>query len=168
MIPDTLQEDLMGRIKGIFDGQLFKGQNGERVPIKVYEQHLPIPKPNNNPEDEFEEEDNSLSFFPAVIVQLDEGIQENWEDSQTVTVNLVVGVYDEDENRSGYKDVTRILRKILIDLSEKRAMEKQYKLPVPPRWKIYDEDTHPFYFGAMFLKFEGSIPIYDKEVSKLI
>lgn len=56
----------------------------------------------------------------------------------------------------------------MIDLCSKRNMDRQYSLTVPPRWKIHDEDTHPFYFGAMLLQFEEAISILDEEVNKLI
>lgn len=167
MIPDKLQSELIKRFEKVFEGQLFNGQNGERVPVKVYEQHLPIPKRNENPHDEFAEEDNSFAFYPAIVVQLFEGIQEEWEDPQIITVNVIVGVHDDSENRSGYKDVTAILRKITMDLSKNRLMKQQYSLPVPPRWKLHDEDTHPFYFGALLLQFKDSIQISDEEVNKL-
>lgn len=168
MIPDTLQQDLIKRFEKLFEGHLFLSPTGEKVPVKVYEQHFPIPTPNTNPDDEFEEEDNSSSFFPAIIVQLNEGVQENWNTSQIVKVNLVIGVWDDSTNRIGYKDVTNIIRKISIDLSRNRRMDTQYTVPVPPRWKIDDEDLHPYYFGAMFLQFEESINVMDEEVKKLI
>jgi len=168
MIPENLQSELIKRFKKVFKGDLFNGSNGERVPVKVYEQHLPIPKRNENPHDEFAEEDDSSSNYPAIIVQLFEGIQEQWDSKQIVTVNIIVGVHDDSESRAGYKDVTAILRKIHMDLAKNRQMKKQYSLPVPPRWKIHDEDTHPYYFGAMLLEFEEAIQILDEEVNKLI
>lgn len=168
MIPEKLQSELIKRFEKVFKGDLFSGQNGERVPVKVYEQHLPIPKRNENPHDEFAEEDDNSSFYPAIVVQLFEGIQDEWHTPQNITVNVIVGVHDDSEDRSGYKDVRAILRKLSIDLAKNRQMKKQYSIPVPPRWKIHDEDTHPFYFGAMLLQFEEAIQISDEEVNKLI
>jgi len=168
MIPENLQSELITRFKKVFKGDFFLDPNGKKVPVKVYEQHLPIPKRNENPHDEFAEEDNNYSFYPAIVVQLFEGIQEQWDLNQIVTVNIIVGVYDESETRSGYKDVTAILRKIYMDLAKNRLMKKQYSLTVPPRWKIHDEDTHPFYFGAMLLEFEEAMQILDEGVTKLI
>lgn len=168
MIPENLQSELITRFKKVFKGDFFLDPNGKKVPVKVYEQHLPIPKRNENPHDEFAEEDNSLSFYPAIVVQLFEGVQEGWDTPQVITVNVIVGVYDDSEDRSGYKDVRAILRKLAMDLTKNRQMKKQYSLPAPPRWKVHDEDTHPFYFGAMLLEFEEAIQILDEEVNKLI
>ncbi len=168
MIPENLQSELIKRFQKVFKSDLFNGPNGERVPVKVYEQHLPIPKRNENPHDEFAEEDDSSSFYPAIVVQLFEGNQEAWDTPQNITVNIIVGVHDESEDRSGYKDVRAILRKLSMDIAKNRLMKKQYSIPAPPRWKLHDEDTHPFYFGAMLLQFEDSIQTLDEGVTKLI
>lgn len=161
MIPVYLQKDLKERLESLFNGQLFESPDNLRVPLKVYQQHLPII-------DSEEEETDELSLYPYILVKLQEGTQESWTSPLVTPVDLVIGVFNEDKERIGYQDVVGILQKIQADFLSKPHMDNQFSLVSPPNWMIHDEDLHPFYFGGLELRFAQAININREDVNKLL
>lgn len=161
MIPEYLQNDLKERLESLFNGQLFDNPDSERVPLKIYKQHLPII-------DSDEEKSDELSLYPYILIKLREGTQESWDAKLKTTIDLVVGVFNEDKERKGYQDVVGTLQKMQADFLSKPHMDNQFSLVSPPNWMLHDEDLHPFYFGAMELNFEQEINIQRKDVSHLL
>lgn len=163
MIPVFLQDDLKKRLVSLFEGQFFENPDQQRVPLKVFKQHLPI---MDSSEEEAEADD--LSLYPYILVKLQQGIQDSWDSPLKVSVDLVIGVFNENPDRKGYQDVIGILQRIQADFLSEPNMERQFGLSSPPNWMIHDEDLHPFYFGGMELHFEQGINIIRKDVNRLL
>ena len=70
MTPLMLQDELVEEMKRLFSDYLYKAPSGERVPIKVYAQTIPI-----------NETDEDVDPVPYLIVQLNSGQDEGTRDS---------------------------------------------------------------------------------------
>lgn len=152
MIPTFLQDDLNEELKEILKDSTFKDTNGERKKINVFSQDLPV---ESNREDEDEDP------FPYIINKLDSGDIQSEESAHEVKVLLIIGIYDEDRNRQGYKDVLHIINKIYERFAKQNVLNKRYVVKVPFRWTLQDEDTHPYYFGGIEMSFD--IPAVRRE-----
>lgn len=158
MIPIFLLDDLKKRLEEIFKDLLFDNANKERVPLKIFKQHIPLKKADKE----------KMALYPCIVIKLVEGRQETWDDPQVIPVHLVVGALDDGLNRKGDGEVMSIIQKIQTDFLETPHMERQFSLTKPPDWYIYDEDVHPYYFGGVELTFKQEINIKRKDVSHLL
>ena len=116
MIPTFLQDDLNEELKEILKNSTFKDTNGERKKINVFSQDLPV---ESNREDEDEDP------FPYIINKLDSGDIQSEESAHEVKVLLLIGIYDEDRNRQGYKDVLHIINKIYERVAKQNVLNKR-------------------------------------------
>jgi len=153
MIPAFLQDEIKKRLEKLFEGHLFDDPRGNRTNLKVYEQHLPIKKASK---------DDNSSLYPCVIVQLQQGF------NQKVAITLIIGIFNESSDRTGYRDLSTIIQKITTDFAEYPTMTRQYSLAEEPKWAIHDEDVHPYYFAGIELTFQAGLQIERKDVSHLI
>lgn len=137
MIPSLLQDKLVEEISILFDGFKLKNAEGEKVSINVYPQFLPAKTGKKD-----------KSHFPYILVIiLDGDIKET--ESNTCRVLFMAGTYDDDTNHQGYKDVLNVMQKIYNYLARNRIIDKKYELKYPIDWQLSDEDTYPYYFGAI-------------------
>mgnify|MGYP001530422173 FL=1 len=77
----------------------------------------------------------------------------------------MVCTYDRNPNRQGYRDVLHIIQEIYgryaknplvrIKADSGGARGGPWSVKYPIKWVTQQEDTHPYYFGAMSLKFEA-------------
>lgn len=137
MIPSLLQDKLVEEINTLFSGFKLKNAEGEKVSINVYPQFLPAKTGQKD-----------KNHFPYILVILLDGDIKKTE-ANICRVLIMVGIYDDDTNHQGYKDVLNVMQKIYNYLARKRIIDKKYELKYPIDWKLSDEDTYPYYFGAI-------------------
>lgn len=154
-----LQDDFVDWLQKLFDGKAYKAPGGGTKQIKFYPGDLPITKTT----DDDDGPDGVLT--PYGIVRLMDGKVETWEGPQTETVVLVFCVYDDDLNRSGARDILGIKEKVLTELRERPYIGGVFETVPPIEWAVSDEDTHPYYYGAM--SFTVNCPVAQKEASDL-
>lgn len=74
---------------------------------------------------------------------------ETGEEDSICKIAFIVGLYDEDDNYQGYKDVMNIIEKVKQRLKTKRFYSNQFELKLPLKWVIHEEDIYPYYFGGI-------------------
>lgn len=123
--------------------ELFKGFETlnaleQPAPMNVYPQSLPAK----------EEEDDS-EHFPYIIVRITDGSYDG--DSEKCKIVLIVGIYDERQDRQGNKIVLNVIQRIRMHLLSKRVIgNNRFAIAPPCDWTVYeDEDLHPYYVGAV-------------------
>jgi len=149
VIPTDLQAGLKERLLIAFSDTLFNSPSGDRVHLNIFEQNLP------------QKSDKDQDLFPFVIVKLLEGEQKGEQDENVTTVGFVIGTFDDDNQNQGYRDVTQIINKIEEVLKKEPVINRQFTLKYPLKWRILEEETDPYYYGAVETNWE--MPAYDRQ-----
>ena len=152
------QKDLATEVENILkdvitydpDGQLKSG-------VTAYRQFLP--KVTEDDEDE-------TKFFPYAIIRLSEGTTPNDFEPWEVTADILLGVYDVDPMMGGNDNILIMIRRIIDRFSSEALLSKRYRCQSQMDWAVQDEDTYPYFFGGVRLKFSipkigRSEPIYE-------
>lgn len=148
---DALTEDLAA----LFRHHRLKDSAGAERPVRVYPQDLPFREgPDEAEEDETPE--------PYIIVRLPGGELPDQDALQKLEAMLVVCVQDPAPDRQGFRDALHIVNTILLHYGGNGVVGGRWVLQYPIKWAAQEEDTHPYYFAAMALTFEG--PAIYKEV----
>lgn len=137
MIPIDLQKGLKSRLETVFADKTFRNPDGEEVPVSIFEQHLP------------EKDQKDVSFYPYIIVQLQYGQQASNIGQHEIAVMFIVGVYDEGPDKKGHTQLVDIMQTLFTSLEEYPLQNDLYELTFPLKWGFHDEDTFPYYFGAV-------------------
>ena len=137
MIPMDLQKELKERLEQEFADKLFENPNGELVPIQIFEQHLP------------QKQKEDLSLYPYIIIQLNNGTQANETAAEGIKVVFLIGVFQEDSENQGYRNVVRVINRISSNLKQNPTVKRQFQLNYPYDWALYDEDVAPYFFGGI-------------------
>lgn len=158
--PEFLQDAIVADLADLFEGQTLPSSAGDRRPIRVYSQDLPIIEGLDETEDRTEEIPE-----PYIIVRTNEGNIPDANSAQEIDLILVVCTYDRNPNRQGYRDVLHIIQEIYgryaknplvrIKADSGGVRGGPWSVKYPIKWVTQQEDTHPYYFGAMSLKFEA-------------
>jgi hypothetical protein len=170
MIALNLLDSLVARYQKIFSDYALPTKGGAEKNVKVFSQYLPQPKgPTVKPRGEAAEEpaDNVYgpedfeANFPCVVVKLDEGTdkEENAPDATRIGVRILVGVYDENPNCQGYRDVMNIMETIRQDLLTTRYLERKYRLEMPFAWYLFEDQPWPVFFGYVETVWETGRPL---------
>ena len=151
MVPEMLQDELVEEMKVIFADDLFKSPMGERIPINVFAQSLPI-----------EESDDDEDPAPYIIVRIVKGDDEGSADSNHVVKMLfIIGIYDDDTKAQGHRTVLHIINKIYDRFKTDPNLNNKYVCDGPFVWEIQDDAYYPYYFGAVHTSF--NIPAIRRE-----
>lgn len=143
-LQDALAEDVGRILKGIGTKNVF-GENVDGV--NVYKQDLPIVQ---------SDEDDESKFFPYAIVRLYDGRTEDDDSPWTVTADIHLGVYDADLDNQGHQHVATMIQRIANRFAAEPLLDKKYRAQQDMEWALQDENTHPYFFGGMRIKF--SVP----------
>ena len=137
MTPFYLQEELIKELE-----KLFEGTN-----VKVFSQDLPL---FEQTQDYTDYVDKKTTYFPVAIVRLISGETENkkQDNMYTVTVNIIFGTYDPNNNLQGYKDLINMLDKTIEYLLKKRIFGGYYELERNIKWQL-EEDEFPHYYATI-------------------
>ena len=177
MIEINLLDSLVSCLSELFKDYELKAKSGLQQNVKVFAQFLPQPKGFEVVEnsDDYTVDDvetvEPLGYsevdieanFPCIIVALDgtEVKEEGTTDAYRIKVNILAGVYDDDANMQGYRDVLDILektRQYLLSI-ENRILVQRYQLEMPMTSDLGGNETFPFYFGELNTIWETARPL---------
>lgn len=136
------QEELCRELERIFEGSIFKDSTGKYGKIKVYEQNLPIPESDDEPDP-----------APYIIVRLESGKTETGVDPQEVEVTLIINYFDDSMKNSGHKGVLGIIQKIYERFEKEPILEGGYYFMDPFEWALQDEPSFPNFIGVAGMTF---------------
>lgn len=151
MVPVQLMEDLADEIKTILGHMRLPTPLHTESEINVFQYGLPVEKTN----------EDSKKKFPYVLITPQEGETGNGYDAQKVSVNLLIGLFDEDLNNQGKKSVLNIINDIEERFLKRPMMERGYYADEEIKWVVDTEDEYPYHYGAMWLSF--NIPTFRRE-----
>lgn len=151
--PIIFQEELKREIEKIFSTDLFPDPEGNRVPLNVYEQQLPVLESEEDPDP-----------VPYVLVRLENGNADDERDgSNKIYTTLLVGMINRSAENSGHKDVLNVIWKIYERFSKNPMLAGKAMFTDRFQWALQDEESFPYFFGAASLAFNiASIRREDK------
>ena len=170
----NLLDSLVARFSGIFSNYELKAKSGLLQTVRVFPQYLPQPsavniKPkedNENIEPQGYSATDIESNFPCVVVKLGDVTdrEEGSLDQTRINVNILVGIYDENKDNQGYRDVWNIIEVIRQDLltMPARVLSERYRLEMPLKSYMFNDDTWPVYLGQLETVWETGRPLMPK------
>ena len=145
MTSKCLQDALVEEIVIILKDIRVKNANGEPKPVNVYPQRLPIFT---------EDEEDETQCFPYAVVRIGDSDTENDDDPWHVVVDILIGVYDDDLKGQGHLHILTMVERITDRFMEKPLLDGKYRAEQKMQKALQDEDTYPYYFGGVEMKFE--------------
>lgn len=143
-----MQRALCEEMENLFADEKYSGQES-RKHLRLFQQKIPIPT------DDDEDTDTNESFPPYILVMLDGGTIPNKDSPQIVSTTLVICCYDTETEREGYQDVINITERIIQHFSAKPFFGGAFTVLCETgkeiTWAIQEDDTAPYYYGAVNL-----------------
>jgi hypothetical protein len=138
-----LQDALVEEMNHIFKGNLFKEPGGERVPIKVYAQDIPV-----------NESDDDADPIPYIIVRLSGGEDSGEKDSfNKVKLVIIIGIWDDSQDAQGHRDVLEIIQKVYERFQKNPNLNNIAAYAGDFHWALQEDGYFPYFFGACTLSF---------------
>ena len=148
-----LLEDLKDRLYTEFQDYQLKNETGTLATLNIYLQNLPGSGPNGDD-----------PVFPYVAIRIMQTQDFDWETAYA-DILFVIGVYDEDSDYQGYKDVMNIQEKIRQNLCRDHMLNERYEL-VWPLTALPSDDfsdsAYPYFFGAVEARYK--IPVIPQDL----
>lgn len=142
------QEELTRDVKRILKDIVTINAAGERVNgVNVYQQQLPVITSD--------EEDDSI-FLPYALIRLYGGKTEDDDAPWIVTADIHFGVYDADQSNQGHQHIMVMCQRVIDRYAAEPLLAKKYRAEPDIEWAVQDDDTYPYYFGGVRIKF--SVP----------
>lgn len=164
MMAIILQDELIAELEEILKPLMLKNKDGKLRHIKVYPQYLPVAGNYNSNTDitdsggfDFHDFDNEYeSLFPFIVVYLESGTVQSGVMAHSISVGLAIGVYDNDDNRQGYRDILLIISKILERFEKNNILAKKFIADFPAEWSLQEpgDITCPCFYGSLVLNFD--------------
>lgn len=138
----------------------------ELAPVSVFEQSLPIPERIDTPlenEDyqtiDYQEEAEEEGIFkcPWCVVKLENGSIPGINEMQEVTFAICFGIFNDSLENNGHMEIMNLIQRVYERFSVDPILDGQYTCTGAFEWAVQDEDTYPYYFGAIMtgFKFQG-------------
>lgn len=156
MTQEFLQDAIVEDLKALFAHYRLKNSMGvERTP-NVYPHDVPVRQGDD------EEQDREAAPEPYVIVRTMGGGIQDENSPHVVEIVLVICIHDRNPDRQGYRDAVHMVNEILYRYQTNWIVAKRYILQYPIKWVTPDDDTHPYYYAAMSLKFEAAAVVKEE------
>lgn len=140
-----LQEELAQEVSKILKDIVTVNAAGESVSgVHVYKQNLPII---------LSDEEDDSKFLPYAIVRLSEGKTEDDDTPWIDTVDIHFGVHDSRESNQGHQHIMVMCQRVIDRFAAEPLLAKKYRAGQDMEWALLDEDTYPYYFGGVRMKF---------------
>ena len=139
-----LQDDLIEEIEKITKDIITKNANDEQVSgLKGYAHALPIIKTDD---------EDPEHFFPYFIVRFDNGVTKDDDDCWHVATDIIIGIHEMD-TYGGHEHVLTAIQRIVDRFAYEPQLNKKYRADQDIEWAVGEDDTYPYYFGAVAIKF---------------
>lgn len=142
--PQLCHDALIEMLEELFQGKKYSGQEG-RKRLRVFKQDLPIPEDNDI------DADSDQACAPYIVVRMSNGQIKDDDAAQSVEFSLIICAYDTGKQREGYFDVANIKEDIIQRLCTRPYFGGAFTVLKPIAWAMQQDDTHPYYFGAVNL-----------------
>lgn len=162
--PLFFQQALVDEVKEITKDMLFKAPKNEKlIPLEVFPQSLPIPIFKNDGQEsddsspfdyESSQIDDPIFKCPWCTVKLENGSIPGINEQQTLEVAICFGVFNDDTSNQGHQEILNLFQQIYRRFSVDPLLDKQYTCTGKFEWALQDEDTHPYFFGAISTSFK--------------
>jgi hypothetical protein len=134
------------------------GESAAMVPPAVYAAFIPRNQVGDI-------EPGQITTYPAVIVRCKQGAQST--EYERVTVELLIGVYDDELDQQGSRDALNIVNRIKTRIREASIIRERFRVTMPLNWQINKRQSagptgrsnaFPYYFAEMQIDFELPVP----------
>lgn len=159
MTAAEFQRELVEETEKILRDIQTKNTEGETVTgVKGYEQSLPVVT---------DDEEDESQFFPYFIVKVSEGKTQDDDNPWIVTADILLGCHDDSKKANGHRHILNMIQRICDRFAAEPLMNKKFRAEQDMEWALQDEDTYPFYFGGVRIRFNipkigRRIPDYDE------
>ncbi|MBQ3076797.1 MAG: hypothetical protein IJC43_02965 [Clostridia bacterium] len=138
------QRALAKELEQLFEGRRFCGQQSKK-PLKVFLQDLPIPA------DDDADADTDAAVAPCLVLRMAQGEIADMVSPEEVVFSITVCAFDEGREREGFFDVLNIIEAIKQRFGSAPYFGGAYTVLPQMSWAMQQDDTHPYYYGAMAL-----------------
>lgn len=92
-------------------------------------------------------------FFPYFIVRIEEGNTPTDDEPWLVGTTVLFGICDYNKETNGHRTILEMITKITNRFLERPLLDSKFRANQNVSFALQDEDTYPFYFGAIDIKF---------------
>jgi hypothetical protein len=126
-------------------GMVFKKADGSTViGATGYRQQLPRL---------VQDDDDADQFFPYYIVRLETGHTLSDNEPWDVTVDILLGIFDDDTENDGHIYISEMIQRITDYFVAYPLLDHKYRALQDMDFALQDEDTYPYFFGGIEMKF---------------
>lgn len=159
--PQLCQDALIEMLQELFDGKKYNGQEG-RKGLTIYKQDLPIPEENDV------DADTDAAAAPYIVVRMTGGEIPDEKSPQLVEFSLIICAYDTGHDRAGFQDVTNIKEDIVQRACSAPYFGGAFTILKPIAWALQQDDTAPYYYGAVTLNCTAPAMTQDTVLEALV
>lgn len=146
MVVAELQRDLMDEVGKLIRDIRTKNTKGEVISGAAgYEQRLPIIAEDD--------EDESL-LFPYYIVRVTQWSTVDDDSPWVVTAEIYFGIHDDSRKALGHRSVVNMIQRVTDRFAAEPLFNGKFRALQDIHCVLQDEDTYPFYFGGVEIKFQ--------------
>lgn len=144
-------EDLADELKKVLSHMQLPDESGGTRQINIFQYGLPLEKTK----------EDKKKKFPYVLIIPDEGGIEDNESSQKVSVNILIGIYDNGMENQGKRHVLNVINDICERFLVNPDLKEKYYADERLTWVIDKEEEHPYHYGAVGMVF--NTPTFRRE-----
>lgn len=139
-----LQDDLITEIESLLSEIKTTSTDGETVTgVKGYAHNVPVIKSG---------EGDVSEYFPYFIVRFEGGETKEDNDYWHVNTDIIFGAHD-DTGQNGHEHVMIMCQRVVDRFASEPMLNKTYRAEQDMQWAVGEDDTFPFYFAAVNIKF---------------
>lgn len=153
---NDFQKELNEKLKNLFAGKVYQCPAGNDRELSFHIQGLPSSRTD---------EDSEVTEAPFIINKLVRGSisdVDGFSRNKNFSVVLLICIYNRGQNHEGHFDLLEVIQKIENHFNANRVI-KNWEMTSPFEFVISEDDTTPFYFGAVTMNFGASIRIVKED-----
>lgn len=158
MTSQELMDGLGRRLGELFKGYTLLNKAGVLQEIRIFYQYVPQPSGvtvtvkgmKNYQDNDYE------ANFPCIVIQSTESkyLEERNIAQAVHNIRLLIGIYDDNSECQGWRDIANISDRIINSFSVDRIVEQKFRMNMPMVMKYIDVETWPVYFGEVVMSFD--------------
>lgn len=159
--PQLCQDALIEMLEELFAGKKYNGQEGRKA-LRIFKQDLPVPEDNDS------DADTDEANAPYIVARMTGGQIEDDDGPQKVEFSLIICAYDTSGKREGYQDVANIKEDIIQRVCSAPYFGGAFTVLKPIAWAMQQDDTAPYYYGAVTMICTAPAMTQDTELEELV